>query len=62
MTTLDDFETIKTSYGPLYIYDKVVEIPTCGCLVDPTSLVNVIMEDNILLKSLQRDFYYKLDI
>ena len=67
MITFNDSETIKAPDGPLYISTKIVdakivEIPTRGCLVDPTSLVNVIIEENIFMKGLQRDFYDTSDV
>ena len=62
MITFDDYETIKAPNGPLYIYAKIVEIPTCGCLVDSTSLVNVITQENIFMKGLQHDFYDTPDV
>jgi hypothetical protein len=62
LTIFNDSEIIKSPNGPLYIYAKVVEIPTHSFLVDPTSLVNVITEENIFMKILQHDFYDKLDV
>ena len=57
MITFDDFETIKAPDGPLYIYDRISQIPTRGCLFDPTSLVNVIIEEFLFMKRLQCDSY-----
>ena len=62
MITFDDSKTIKAPNGPLYIYAKIVEIPTRCCLADPTSLVNFIIEENPSMKSLQCDFYDKSDV
>ena len=57
MITFDDSETIKAPDGPIYIYAKIVEILSGFCLVDPTSLVNVITKENVFMKGLQHDFY-----
>ena len=47
---------------PFYIYAKIFQIPTHDCLVDPTSLVNVITKENIFMKGLQHDFYDTSDV
>ena len=62
LITFDDSKTIKAPNGPLYIYAKVVEVPTYGFLVDPTSLVNVIIEENIFIKGFQCDSYDTSDV
>ena len=57
MITFDDSETIKAPDGPLYIATRIAQKPTRGCLVDPISLINVIIEENLFMNNLQRDSY-----
>lgn len=58
----DDSKTIKALDDPLYISARISQMPTRGCLVDPKSLDNVITEENIFMKSLQRDSYDTSDV
>ena len=62
MITFDDSKIIKALNGPVYIYVNIYKIPTHGCLVDPTSLVNVITEEHLFMKGLQYDFYDTSDV
>ena len=62
MITFDYSKIIKALDGPLYIYAKIAQMPTCGCLFDPTSLVNVIIKENIFMKILQHDSYDTPDV
>lgn len=47
----------KEPNGPLYIMDRVSHSPSCGTLVDPCSIVNVITEEHLFEKGLHRDNY-----
>ena len=47
---------------PFTFVSMIYHIPTHGCPVDPTSLVNVNIEENIFMKRLQRDFYDTSDV
>lgn len=62
LLTFDDSETIKAPNGPLYIYARISHKPPRGCLVDPTSLVNFITEENLFMKILQCDSYDISDV
>ena len=50
-------DIFKAFDGPLYIATQIAKYPSYGCLVYPTSMVNVITKENLHAEKIHLDFY-----
>ena len=57
-----DADKFKALDGPLYITTRITKYASFGCLVDPTSMVNFIIEEHIYNKRKHHDFCDKVPL